>query len=415
MKFTDWFTQDHDADVRARVRVSTTLRMSDSEREKGRAFLERHIALYPARAARPVSRFAFMLHPMPLIASLLIVVVSGVSVAGAAEAALPGDALYSVKVNMNEEVKLALARSPEKKAAVTLERAERRLQELATLNERGDVSETLRAEIDDRLDAHVHAAEVTGTEVDESSARDIERRVVALLRAHEGLVSPGAIGGFAEPTIDVALVAAADNGAAELMAVSAPADAEPAGAMMVETRAAAPTIAARSAIVEDAPLQESPETMLMTAEAPLAKQESATHVPEKVLTRQEKTARERIESLEKLIARAEKQNAKRAEKLQNARDTSILTAGLMSARDAFENAKLARKNGNSPDASALFNSAIRFSIDAREAYAEENRAHESERETRDNRRASEDRTRRTDDSREDETDDRSGRSRDRDD
>ena len=155
MKFTDWFTQHEDADIRARVRSSTRLAMTESERERGREFLVRYMAMHPARRETRVSRYAFLFHPMPLIASLLMIVVSGVSVAGAAEAALPGDTLYAIKVNVNEEVKLALATSPAKKADVSLARAEARLAELEILASRG-IDETLRDEIDERVDEHVH-------------------------------------------------------------------------------------------------------------------------------------------------------------------------------------------------------------------------------------------------------------------
>lgn len=408
MKFTDWFTQHEDAEIRAQVRAATRFGMSDAEREKTRAYLERHIALYPSRALRPVSRISILFHPMPLIASLLIIVVSGVSVAGAAESALPGDALYAVKVNVNEEVKLALATSPEKRADVTLERAERRLQELAALNELGEVDETLREEIDERIDAHVRDAEERSTEIDESRARDIEHRVLAVLRAHEVLVSPGEIGGFSEPATDIASIAAADANSADLATGSVPDSAAPAATMMMAVEA---PVARSAAITADEPTaQPAPETMRMAADAPVAKQAGAD-VSEKILKRQEKTARERIESLEKLIAREEKENAKR----DNARDTSVLTTGLASARDAFENARVARENGNSLDAAALFNGAIRFAIDAREMYTEESRTRESERETRVEQRAGDDRTNRTDDSRHETGDNRSGRSRDRDD
>jgi hypothetical protein len=391
MKFTDWFTQHKDADVRTRVRAATRLSMTDEERERGRAYLERHIAMHPARAARNPSRLMFLLHPMPVLASLLIIVVSGVSVAGAAESALPGDALYAVKVNVNEEVKLALASTPEKKADATLERAERRLQELATLSERGDVDETLREEIDERLDAHVHDAEVRSTEIDDDRARDIERRVVSLLRAHEALVAPGEIGGYAEPEIDIARVAAQETGdaaGASLMVATE----EPAPASMMMMAIEAPASQMRGAAPADAPLAEAaPETSPQVTETVSTKRADTSLVSEKALKRLERTARERIEALEKLLAREEKQNAKRVEKRENPRDTSILISGIANAQDSFTNATSARESGNTLDASALFNSAIRFAIDARETYQD------SVREVKDDARN------------EDESDDRSGR------
>ena len=394
MKFTDWFTQHDDADIRARVRSSTRLAMTDGERERGREFLIRYMAMHPAREASRVSRYAFLFHPMPIIASLLIIVVSGVSVAGAAEAALPGDTLYTIKVNVNEEVKLALATSPAKKADVSLARAEARLAELELLALREEIDETLRDEIDERVDEHVHEAEEIISELDEP--RETARRVVAILRAHEVLVSPAAIGGYAEPEVSVAAFAVAD--------AAAPADAQ-SDAPVTMMMAAPADETARTSATADAPVQEAAFIANDDASAKRSAPAPAPAISEKALKRQERAARERIEALEKFATREEKQNGKRA----NPTDTSVLTAGLANARDAFENARAAIETGNALDASAFFNSAVRFAIDAREQYTEMQRIDET-RNTND-----ESRGRGSDDARNETGDDRSDRSRDSDD
>jgi hypothetical protein len=354
MKFSDWFTQYEDADIRERVRSSTRLAMRKSERERGRDFLVRYMAMHPARHAPRTSRFAFLFHPVPVIASLLIIAVSGVSVAGAAEQALPGDALYAIKVNVNEEVKLALAVTPEKKAAVSLARAETRLAELDTLIARGDINETTRDLINERIDEHVRNAEEVVIDID-TEPRETTRRVVALLRSHEALVAPEAVGGYAEPEASLAAFAAAESAAS---IATTPLE-EPVALMA----APAGETAARVSV---APM---PAQEMMSAVDDVSAKRAAPTPPaisEKSLRRQERAARERIEALEKFLAREAKQNEKR----KNVRDTSVLASGLASARDAFESARAVIESGNALDASALFNNAVRFAIDARETYTE---------------------------------------------
>lgn len=68
----------------------------------------------------------------------LLFVTGGASLA--AEGALPGDSLYSVKINVNEEVRGFTAVSPESKARVAVEATERRLQEAATLSAQGKLN-----------------------------------------------------------------------------------------------------------------------------------------------------------------------------------------------------------------------------------------------------------------------------------
>ncbi len=366
MKFTDWFTQHKDADVRARVRSATMLRMSEKERDRGREFVMRYMAMHPAQQKSTVSRFAFLFNPMPIIASFLIVVLSGVSMVGAAESALPGDALYSVKVNVNEEVRLALA-TPAQKADVAVERAERRIAELETLTARGDVDQTLREEIDARLDSHVQEAEAAS--ITRETGRDVERRVVAVLRAHEALVAPGEFGGvqddeqFDPLLLSTGVVEDADVSATFAMTAEAPANA---GADVAMRSADAPTLMmAAEPVVETLAMETAAPEPVETSAAPNAKR-TAPAISEKALQRQKKAAAERIATLEKLIVREEKL----AEKRKNLRDIAILVAGVESARDAFANAEIAHTDGNVLDASALWNSAVRIAIDAREAYAD---------------------------------------------
>ncbi len=73
---------------------------------------------------------------VPALAALVLLVSTG-GVSIAAERALPGDLLYSLKVNMNEGVRGLVAVTPEAKAKFALEVTDRRLKEAAVLSTRG--------------------------------------------------------------------------------------------------------------------------------------------------------------------------------------------------------------------------------------------------------------------------------------
>lgn len=78
-----------------------------------------------------------------LVIVAILFVTGGASVA--AEGALPGDSLYGLKLNINEEVRGLTAVTPESKARVAVESAERRLQEVASLSAKGKLNDQTKA------------------------------------------------------------------------------------------------------------------------------------------------------------------------------------------------------------------------------------------------------------------------------
>lgn len=159
--------------------------LSESERVqmKGnlRAFMREHPARVPFRI-RLLDRFAaaagapgrvFVIHPRAQLAGALglAVVFLSVGTSYAAESALPGDVLYSVKVNVNERVAEALAPSPSVRAAVVVSHTLRRLQEAETLAAQGRLSTSVSADIQSALQA---------------SAADFDRDVEAVAHAPGG-------------------------------------------------------------------------------------------------------------------------------------------------------------------------------------------------------------------------------------
>ena len=73
--------------------------------------------------------------------AVLFMFIFGSSLTYASEQSLPGEALYSIKVNVKEEIEIKLANTPEKKANVEKAHIEKRLEEISTLKDEGNLTE----------------------------------------------------------------------------------------------------------------------------------------------------------------------------------------------------------------------------------------------------------------------------------
>ncbi len=364
MSFKDWFTQEYDRDLGERIKRATQFSMSDTERAQTRDFLVSYMRMHPARMrqARKQSWLSWSLNPYPIIAGLLIVALGGSSAGAAslAEQALPGDLLYPIKVNVNEEIRAALAQSPEKKADVALARAERRIEELNTLATRGELSEEVRTEIDDRIDEHVHDAEIE-TVLAENGGR--ERRLVAMLRVHENLIAESGLGGtMLEPDVSISAMVAHDAA----MSAEIP---EPEAALTSVSEEEAVTMTMQAPEVENVAhtaAQRAPEEVVVappvTKKVAAKKTNSDTSTSTKAIARQKKVAEQRIESLEKFLSR----NGLRVEASALAHAQSELTA----AETAYAEGVAFFEDNSLGDATVRFNAAIRIAIDAREFLAD---------------------------------------------
>lgn len=359
MSFKDWFTQEYDRDLEKRIKSATQISMSEKERAQTHDFLVSYMRMHPARAGvAPKRNFAWSLHPYPIIAGLLIVALGGSSAGAAslAEQALPGDLLYPIKVNVNEEMRAALATTPEKKADIALARAERRIDELNTLAARGDLSEKVRTEIDNRIDEHVHAAELESVLAENA---DRERRLVAMLRVHENLIATSEVGGGVEPDVSIAAMMAVDaalpaheeTANVETMSMTA-ASVEDAASMTMQ----APEVenGARTAVVTESEMPEVPTVSETTRSA----KKVAPDVDKKPIIRLKKVAEQRMESLRKLL----EGKGKRVE----GADLAHVQSERAAAGTAYAEGVVFFDEGSLGDATVRFNAAIRIAIDARE-------------------------------------------------
>ena len=134
------------------------------------------------------SQMQNILRNMTFLATLLITAVLGGGVSFGAEQALPGDFLYPVKVGFNEEVRSALAISPEAKAQWQAERANRRLDEAEKLASQGKLTAENRTQIEENFEKqsesfNKHVAELN-TENNTSAAVNVTSNFETALTAH---------------------------------------------------------------------------------------------------------------------------------------------------------------------------------------------------------------------------------------
>ena len=199
MKLSNFFKKE-DQEIVAKIRAATKVRMDDAARERTRALLAEYVQMRPVRggeslpltpiATNRLSQF-FMRHSMPAFAAVLVLAVGG-GTAAAAEGALPGDMLYPIKVHVNEEMRATLTVSPKAKADWQVSRAERRLEEAATLALSGKLDDATRAELDTNLNAHVKLASENKQELEDkndiSDASEVRTNINAVLIARENIL-----------------------------------------------------------------------------------------------------------------------------------------------------------------------------------------------------------------------------------
>lgn len=361
--FNDFFRRrEEEKGLGARIKAAMTSRMNDTDKARIRVNLAEYARMRPIRH-RVLNRerrswTSVVFHPLPVFTLSLLVVMSGT--AGAAELALPGDFLYPIKININEEVRVALATTPQAKATVAIERAETRLKELETLETRGDIDEETRDEIEERLDSHVRVAEEQALEIDDEngSRAPREHRLVAVLRAHETLLANEhiGIGGSLEaaipaeeaPTPDMDLAATLTSETALMVATSDEGTTSETSFARGATRTTSPSPAPAKV--------PQPKDKKTSAEKSEKKEMSGFN--EKTVGRQKKAAEQRIDALRKLLDRLEKRVS--ADAYASA-STSFETA-----LGELEQGEEAQQSENRAEASFHFNIALKTAIDARE-------------------------------------------------
>lgn len=91
------------------------------------------------------------------LSTFLFIVFVGGSVSVIANSALPGDPLYTFKVNVNEEVKGLFLNTPEEKVIGQKNRIERRIKEINTLAESKTLTSAKQATVQKAISSHVES------------------------------------------------------------------------------------------------------------------------------------------------------------------------------------------------------------------------------------------------------------------
>lgn len=124
---------------------------------------------------------------------ILIMIVSGGAITYGTETSLPGDILYSVKVNIGEPIRDLLSTSPEQKAEWESVKAVRRLDEAADLAAKGQLTEQTRTDLENRFIKHADAFDSSVSEAATSSPQtdlvkmEFEANVTARVKIFSGL------------------------------------------------------------------------------------------------------------------------------------------------------------------------------------------------------------------------------------
>jgi len=124
-----------------------------------RGLIRSHAArLVMTEVAAPVPSLFFrgVQHGLRMaLSAMFFVVFVGGSVSAIADSALPGDPLYSFKLNVNEEVKGAFLKTPEEKVVWQKSRIENRVNEIKTLADSNTLTQAKQEKAKQAISVHV--------------------------------------------------------------------------------------------------------------------------------------------------------------------------------------------------------------------------------------------------------------------
>ena len=146
------------------------MRLSKDEKTQGRELISRYMLMNPVRFSDQgrhtlqrsgflafITKNNFLYKSMAIAVVLLITMTAGGGISFASESALPGDLLYPVKVEVNENIRSVFAVSKEAKVEWKVEQAERRLQEAEKLAVQGELEGSAAVTVETKFEQHTRA------------------------------------------------------------------------------------------------------------------------------------------------------------------------------------------------------------------------------------------------------------------
>ncbi|MBI4091026.1 MAG: hypothetical protein HY422_03305 [Candidatus Komeilibacteria bacterium] len=174
-------------------RSFSKIRLTARERAEIRHTLVSFMQQYPLPERARFSRLHMLLKPAALtFASLVVVATAGAGISYAAERSLPGSPLYAVKINLNEKILSALARTPQTQAQWDVHRIERRLEEAEQLIAEGRLDIQTSSTLAYAVTEHADSVRLQlGRALEEKhilEAANLQANLRATINAHANLI-----------------------------------------------------------------------------------------------------------------------------------------------------------------------------------------------------------------------------------
>lgn len=200
---------NNDKDTTAYFEKMKKLSLTPKMRDSLRASLLEYARFHSAQGSVRIAEEARSMKQMPssiafirritinlrtmTAAIILMALLLGGGTSYAAQGAVPGDILYPVKVDVNDNVRSALALSDEAKASVQADLLKERLEEAETLAADGKLSASTSAALSARVASHYEAAIAHSNEAaargDLSAATDVRASLSGAVHAYSRLLN----------------------------------------------------------------------------------------------------------------------------------------------------------------------------------------------------------------------------------
>ncbi|MDB5254940.1 MAG: hypothetical protein JWL92_316 [Candidatus Nomurabacteria bacterium] len=146
-----------------------TLTLTSEERDLMRAHAARIVMTTPVVVTESFFKRGVQHGLRIALSSMMFVVFIAGSVSAVASNALPGDPLYSFKINVNEEVKGLFLKTPEEKVLWQKNRIENRVSEIQILAESNSLTQAKQQTAEKAINSHVAALSTDLTTLSDQS------------------------------------------------------------------------------------------------------------------------------------------------------------------------------------------------------------------------------------------------------